>query len=408
MSENFRWRTNPTVIARYMMGHHVPHGAELTLKPNEACVVVENGRVAGVASQQQLEVNPRLGLLSRMLGRPQPDRAFLFVFLGPHDLLVPIEVTISDGTLARGLVALRAAFTPETAARLLQVPAKGAHEITVDELARTLSPEVQAHLAPRVRSMTLDALHDADAMEDALAALRLGLRPTLEAYGLNLQHAFTTWKEDEARDLMRMRRDLEHLVERQAIVDATAQAEMDAMFQERVRQVEQQARLLSVTGTAEARAQAQTKAEQIKANAEVEKARWASLAAVEAVQHDARRTQEIAEAKHQVEMARLEGERRASTLAADLGEQEGKAKVAMDLFEQVQARKRERMAMDEAREQHRLEGQQASTDKALEALIRIAETSDDPQVATEALRQIAELRRTDAEGARDAYLNSDG
>ena len=54
------------VIARYVMGHDVPSGLEVTLKPNEACVVIEDGRIAGVATQQHDE--PQIGLLGRMFG----------------------------------------------------------------------------------------------------------------------------------------------------------------------------------------------------------------------------------------------------------------------------------------------------------------------------------------------------
>ena len=39
----------------------------------------------------------------------------------------------------------------------------------------------------------------------------------------------------------------------------------------------------------------------------------------------------------------------------------------------------------------------------IETLTRIAENSDDPQVAMEALRQLAELRKTDVGAAKDAY-----
>ncbi|MEC7098637.1 MAG: hypothetical protein VXW74_04235, partial [Candidatus Thermoplasmatota archaeon] len=102
------------------MGHHVPAGMEVTLKPNEACVVVEDGRVAGVATQQHMEVNPNVGLLPRLFGRSHPNRSFLFAFLGPHDLLLPVEVTTSDGQVLNGMCSMRVAFTRESVPRLLQ------------------------------------------------------------------------------------------------------------------------------------------------------------------------------------------------------------------------------------------------------------------------------------------------
>ena len=47
---HFRWRENPAVIAQYMVASKVPMQAEVTLKPNEICVGLENGKVVGSVS----------------------------------------------------------------------------------------------------------------------------------------------------------------------------------------------------------------------------------------------------------------------------------------------------------------------------------------------------------------------
>ena len=77
MAENgkFRWRTNPGVIAQYFLDRNVKHGEKVVLKPNEACVVVENGSVIGISTQTKMEVNPKAGLLSKIFGKGQPNRA---------------------------------------------------------------------------------------------------------------------------------------------------------------------------------------------------------------------------------------------------------------------------------------------------------------------------------------------
>ena len=393
MSETrFRWRTNPTVIARYVMGHHVPAGMEVTLKPNEACVVVEDGRVVGVATQQHMEVNPSIGLLPRLFGRSQPNRSFLFAFLGPHDLLLPVEVTTSDGQVLSGMCSMRVAFNRESVPRLLQVPAKGAHEITVAELARALHPEVIAHLRGAMAGHDAEALRRGDGLEDLLHTLEQRMRPTLSSFGLTQQSSFVSWNESESQELLRMRRDLEHLVERNAILDATAAAEMEAALNARVRAAEQQARVANAEASAS-----------IAAQGALERARWQELAATEGVQHDARRAQEIAEAEHQVKMAQLEAQRQAEQAAPEQAKRDAKVAEATRLFDEVQARKRERMAMEAEREQARLDAVSAGSDKMVETLSRIAENSDDPQVAMEALRQLAELRKADVDAAKDAY-----
>lgn len=391
----FRWRTNPTVIARYVMGHHVPAGMEVTLKPNEACVVVEDGRVAGVATQQHMEVNPNVGMLSRMFGRNQPNRSFLFVFLGPHDVLFPVEVTTGDGQVLSGICSMRVAFTRESVPRLLQVPAKGAHEITVAELAKVLHPEVLAHLRGVMSGHGADDLRRGDGLEDLLHTLEQRMRATLSSYGLTQQSSFVSWNESDSQELLRMQRDLEHLVERNAILDATAAAEMEQALSARVRAAEQQSRMANAEASA-----------QIAADGALERARWQELAATEGVQHDARRTQEIAEAQHQVEMARLEAQRQAEQAAPEQAQREAKVAEAARLFDEVQARKRDRMAMEAEREQARLDAVSAGSDKMIETLSRIAETSDDPQVAMEALRQLAELRKADVGAAKDAYRDA--
>jgi hypothetical protein len=84
MAENsFRWRNSPAVIARYIHDRDVPDGSMVTLKPNEACVVVEDGKIAGVATQQHMEVNPKAGLLQGCLGEEIQSEPFSLFSWGP-------------------------------------------------------------------------------------------------------------------------------------------------------------------------------------------------------------------------------------------------------------------------------------------------------------------------------------
>ena len=102
--QRYRWRTSPHVIGQYVMDKHIPKGSQITLKPNEACLVVEKGRVAGTATQTNMEVNPEAGLLSKMFGSGTPERAFFFVLLGPHDVLIRITGRTKDGHDVSGWV----------------------------------------------------------------------------------------------------------------------------------------------------------------------------------------------------------------------------------------------------------------------------------------------------------------
>ena len=118
----FRWRNSPAIIARYMHDKEVADGAEVTLKPNEACVVIEDGKIAGVASQRHMEVNPEAGLLSKMFVRGNPKRSFLFAFLGPHEMIIKISAITKDGRTANGFVVIRTVLSRETVCLLYTSP----------------------------------------------------------------------------------------------------------------------------------------------------------------------------------------------------------------------------------------------------------------------------------------------
>ena len=76
---HFRWRTNPTVIAHYMNDADVPRQAEVTLKPNEVCVVLENGKIVGSVSQTHMEVSPQVGLFGKLFGKSNPVLSLIHI-----------------------------------------------------------------------------------------------------------------------------------------------------------------------------------------------------------------------------------------------------------------------------------------------------------------------------------------
>ena len=76
---------------------------------------------------------------------------------------------------------------------------------------------------------------------------------------------------------------------------------------------------------------------------------------------------------------------------------------AMNMFEQVQAKKQERMRLKNEQEQQRLEQHAKGSQSTIAVLEEIAASSDDPAVKLEALKQLAELRKADVAGQKDAY-----
>jgi hypothetical protein len=73
------------------------------------------------------------------------------------------------------------------------------------------------------------------------------------------------------------------------------------------------------------------------------------------------------------------------------------------MFKMVQDKKRERMALNQEKEKMRLEQHQQGSEKTISVLENIAANSTDPQVQLEALKQLADLRKTDVEAQKGAY-----
>jgi len=418
VEKSFRWRDSPAVIARYIHDRDVPSGSMVTLKPNEACVVVEDGKIAGVATQQHLEVNPKAGLLSRMFGRGNPKRTFLFAFLGPHDLLLRLNTQTTDGQPAIGMLNLRLNITREQAPKLLQLPAKGKMEITTGTLVDALEKEIQANLNPMIQGQTLESLRTVEATEELLAELRVSMRATVTSFGFTFDNVFVNWNQTEAEQLLKMSVELENLVMRNTIIDEKEATEMERILSHHMRKAELQARLNMTGVSAEERAKVELELAKVKSSGELELARWNQLNQLQIAKQDSQRGQELTDAHHDVEVTqlKLEAEREINQfqdgkadaeIERNLDEKRGQAEIAMDLFASVQDRKKERMALEAEREQARLESSRTGSDKILDALTDIAKSSDDSEVAKEALKQLGDLRKSDVEGEDQAHINKE-
>jgi hypothetical protein len=353
-----------------------------------------------------------------MFGRGNPKRTFLFVFLGPHDLLLRLNTQTTDGQPAIGMLNLRLNITREQAPKLLQLPAKGKMEITTGTLVDALEKEIQANLNPMIQGQTLESLRTVEATEELLAELRVSMRATVTSFGFTFDNVFVNWDQTESERLLKMRADLENLVMRNTIIDESEASEMERILSHNMRKAELQARLNMTGVSAEERAKVELELAKVKSAGELEMARWNQLNQLQIAKQDARRGQELSDAHHDVEVTqiKLEGDREISQfqderadaeLDRKLAEKKGKAEVAMDLFAGVQDRKKERMALEAEREQVRLESSRTGSDKILDALAEIAKSSDDSEVAKEALRQLGDLRKSDVEGEDQAYINKD-
>lgn len=400
---HFRWRTNPTVIAHYMNDADVPRQAEVTLKPNEVCVVLENGKIVGSVSQTHMEVSPQVGLFGKLFGKSNPVRSFMFAFTGPHTILVQVRGIADNGDEINCLVTLKLEVTRETAPRLITFPAKGTMTVQASHIAEVISPATSAAALQHLRGMDATAMRTVEANEDVMYAIKTALRATLDEYGLAFRSGFITWSSTAAEQQLQHQHDLERLQLSKDIESDKQAIELDHFIKTEQRKHEVNARMALAGVQAKEAAELKLELDRLKGAGEYNLQQWRQQQELRDQQTAAARDEALKNAQTDVELAKLEAERQKAlaTVAQDAEEQ--KMNKAMEMFDQVQARKRERMQIQHEQEQQRLEQHAKGSQSTIAVLEDIAASSDDPAVKLEALKQLAELRKTDVAGQKDAY-----
>ncbi len=400
---HFRWRTNPTVIAHYMNDADVPREAEVTLKPNELCVVLENGKIVGSVSQTHMEVSPQVGLFGKLFGKSNPVRSFMFAFTGPHAVLVQVRGTAANGDEINCLITLKIEVTRETAPRLITFPAKGTMMVQAKDIADLLSPAVNAAALEHLRGMDATSMRTVEANEDVIYAVKSGLRATLDEHGLAYRSGFITWSSTAAEQQVQHQHDLERLQLSKDIESDKQAIELDHLIKSEQRKHEVNARMALVGVQAKEAAELKLELERLKGAGELNLQQWQQQQDLRDKQMDATRSESIKNAETDVELAKLEAERQKALASVAQDADKQKMNNAMEMFEQVQARKRERMQLQNDQEQQRLEQHAKGSQSTIAVLEDIAASSDDPAVKLEALKQLAELRKADVAGQKDAY-----
>ena len=400
---HFRWRTNPTVIAHYMNDADVPRQAEVTLKPNEVCVVLENGKIVGSVSQTHMEVSPQVGLFGKLFGKSNPVRSFMFAFTGPHTILVQVRGIADNGDEINCLVTLKLEVTRETAPRLITFPAKGTMTVQASHIANVLSAATSAAALQHLRGMDATAMRTVEANEDVMYAIKTALRATLDEYGLAFRSGFITWSSTAAEQQLQHQHDLERLQLSRDIESDKQAIELDHFIKTEQRKHEVNSRMALAGVQAKEAAELKLELDRLKGAGEYNLQQWRQQQELRDQQTAAARDEALKNAQTGVELAKLEAERQKAlaTVAQDAEEQ--KMNKAMEMFDQVQARKRERMQVQLEQEQQRLEQHAKGSQSTIAVLEDIAASSDDPAVKLEALKQLAELRKTDVAGQKDAY-----
>ena len=403
---NFRWRENPTVVAQYLLGKNIPEQAEVTLKPNEICVVLENGKVVGSVSQQHMEVSPEMGLFGRMLGKKNPQRAFMFCFTGPHLIMVQVRGQSDAGEEINCLVNINVEITRESAPRLVTYPAKGTLTVKSGDIAETIRMELQSALMSFVKGMPSSQMKNVTTQEDLMFHLKSSIRPTLDAHGLHFQGGHITWSASVAEQQMQHQQTMERLRIQKASLSDRQEIEMDSMIQYEQKRHEIQARMALVGVQATEKANMELELQRMKNKGTVSLEEWTQHNQIRLAESQTAREESLKDAQTELEISQLQAEQERVHQNVELEGHEKKTKVAMDMFDQVQARKRERMKLQNEKEQQRLEQHNKASESAIAVLENIAASSTDPQVQMEALRQLAELRKADVQGQKDTHTGN--
>ena len=400
---HFRWRTNPTVIAHYMNDADVPRQAEVTLKPNEVCVVLENGKIVGSVSQTHMEVSPQVGLFGTLFGKSNPVRSFIFAFTGPHAVLVQVRGVADNGDEINCLITLKLEITRETAPRLISFPAKGTMTVQAGNIAALVSPAVSSAALQHLRGMEAASMRTVQANEDVMYAIKTALRATLDEHGMAFRSGFITWSTTAAEQQLQHQHDLERLQLSKDIESDKQAVELDHLIKSEQRKHEVNARMALVGVQAKEAAELKLELERIKGAGELDLQTWRQQQHLQDQQMDAARTEALKVAQADVELAKLEAERQKTLASVAHDAEDQKMNRAMNMFEQVQAKKQERMRLQNEQEQQRLEQHAKASQSTIAVLEEIAASSDDPAVKLEALKQLAELRKADVAGQKDAY-----
>ena len=400
---HFRWRTNPTVIAHYMNDADIPRQAEVTLKPNEVCVVLENGKIVGSVSQTHMEVSPQVGLFGTLFGKSNPVRSFIFAFTGPHAVLVQVRGVADNGDEINCLITLKLEITRETAPRLISFPAKGTMTVQAGNIATLVSPAVSSAALQHLRGMDAASMRTVQANEDVMYAIKTALRATLDEHGMAFRSGFITWSTTAAEQQLQHQHDLERLQLSKDIESDKQAVELDHLIKSEQRKHEVNARMALVGVQAKEAAELKLELERIKGAGELDLQTWRQQQHLQDQQMDAARTEALKVAQADVELAKLEAERQKTLASVAHDAEDQKMNRAMNMFEQVQAKKQERMRLQNEQEQQRLEQHAKASQSTIAVLEEIAASSDDPAVKLEALKQLAELRKADVAGQKDAY-----
>lgn len=364
---NYRWRDSPDTISRLVNANDIQTFAnqQVMLKPNEVCVLIIDGKIGDILTETHLK--SMAGGFSRWLGDKvgltASDRRLLFAMSGPMDYWVPFEGQLSNGEAAKGFANLRLKMNTEDVPKLLNYFANNAPVLDRNGLINIIRNEVIARVVtPCLASCSSAAdLRGAAFLEQFEMTAEIEMRNLLANLGFTLLKSFPITNPTDMEMVQRHR--------------ATVEAQ--------------------TTGT-----QVNTDA-QIAHYAQTEAITLARIQMENNVKRAHAKGQVTIELEHDLKGLRAEEARWDAELNRDKGqmnlrvdEADAKAKRAMDMFSQVQARKADRVQNQNEFQNQRMAAQNELQSKMMEMAADHGALT--PEVMAEFLRQQTAQKAVDS------------
>lgn len=244
MVKNFKWRSNPNIVARLVDGRDITTlvSRRVILKPNEACAFIVNGRVGDIISQ---DIVSNLGggiarKIADFMGLTAVDRRMLFAITGPINLLIPYQEYLANGQLVSGKINLKVQIRADDIAKLLNIFTNSAPLLERNMLAAFLQAEVNTRVViPMLNSIDdISQLRQPQFQDSFETRCSIELRSTLNSIGLTLLKAFVISKRSDIEKVNNLRAELKIATETEAAHASALQQRIELREATALRRIE--------------------------------------------------------------------------------------------------------------------------------------------------------------------------
>ena len=358
MTTNFKWRSNPNIVARLVDGNDIKtwKANQVVLKPNEACAFIIDGRIGDIVSEKVVgNIGGGLGRhIAEMMGATATDRRMLFAMTGPIDLWVPFSTNLANGSEASGHMNLRIQLRTEDIPKLLNLFANRAPLLDREGLISFFGHEVTTRcIVPALAKCTsIEELRSSEFQEHLEMHTEVEMRQTLSTLGFTFLRAFISTSKTDQEKLARLKADFDFATK-------TEGANADALMER-----------IAIREAATLR--------RIECEVNVERAKKRGEVTIQA-------ESELLELRKQESVWEAELKRDQGRSDLRMKETTHKTSQAMDLFDQVQNRKRDRIQQSQEHQDQRMDKQNDIQTKMMEMAAQQGALT--PEVMQEFLRQ---------------------